>query len=95
MKEYLELFKNGFDESVSEKRKIENWPYVAHDVLTGEVVYTDLDGQKATFIYTTTDDNMLNFPTWSLGPSKHTYKNGIGVISCSGTPTILYQEFQN
>lgn len=39
---YLELFRQGFDSTVEEKRKVENWPYVGHDVLSGEVVYTEI-----------------------------------------------------
>ncbi len=40
MKEYLELFKNGFDGSQVEKCKPENGPYVGHNAISGEVVYT-------------------------------------------------------
>ena len=40
MKKYLELFKNGFDETVPEKRKVENWPYVGYSPSEGKVVYT-------------------------------------------------------
>lgn len=40
MKKYLELFKNGFDETINEKVQPEKWPYVGHDVVTGEIVYT-------------------------------------------------------
>lgn len=41
MKKYLELFKQGFDSTVEEKRKVENGPYVAYSA-AGEVVYTEI-----------------------------------------------------
>jgi hypothetical protein len=37
---HLELFKQGFDSTLAEKVRPENWPFVGHDVLSGEVVYT-------------------------------------------------------
>jgi hypothetical protein len=42
MKKYLELFKDGFDETLVEKVKLENWPFVGHDMASGEVVYTEI-----------------------------------------------------
>ena len=40
MKKYLELFKNGFDSTVEEKTKVENWPYVGYSPDEDVVVYT-------------------------------------------------------
>lgn len=40
MRKYLELFQDGFDETITTKIKPENWPYVGHDMVTGEVFYT-------------------------------------------------------
>ena len=39
MKKYLELFKDGFDATVVEKTKVENWPYVGYSPSEG-VVFT-------------------------------------------------------
>ena len=41
MKEYLELFPNGFDETVAEKSKPENWPWVGYSPTEG-VMFTEL-----------------------------------------------------
>lgn len=41
MKEYLELFPNGFDETVAEKIKPENWPWVGYSPIEG-VKFTEL-----------------------------------------------------
>ena len=35
MKKYLELFKDGFDETVVEKMQVENWPYVGYSPSEG------------------------------------------------------------
>jgi hypothetical protein len=39
-RKYLELFKNGFDSTLDARRSIENFPFIGHDLITGEVVYT-------------------------------------------------------
>ena len=41
MSKYLELFENGFDETVAEKIKPENWPYVGYSPTEG-VVFSQL-----------------------------------------------------
>ena len=45
MRKYLELFRQGFDSTVEEKRSLENWPYVGHDV-NGGVVYTVIPAKE-------------------------------------------------
>lgn len=35
MRKYLELFTNGFDATIAEKTKVENWPYVGHSPSEG------------------------------------------------------------
>lgn len=61
---YLELFKQGFDSTLAEKVKVENWPYVGHDSVTGEVVYTELPVTPTSFIYyTTIDEKKLDLYT--------------------------------
>jgi hypothetical protein len=62
MKKYLELFKDGFDTTVEEKRKVENGPYVAYST-TGEVVYTVVpknDKYEVTYLKYVTADELKN-----------------------------------
>jgi hypothetical protein len=75
MKKYLELFPNGFDSSLAEKVKAENWPFVGHDVITGEVVYSDLAGPAIVdyIYYTTIDGAALNIPTKEWYEDKYLY----------------------
>ena len=40
MSKYLELFKGSFDESINEKTKLENKPYVAYSIRDKRVIYT-------------------------------------------------------
>ena len=35
MRKYLELFKDGFDATMAEKTKVENWPYVGYSPSEG------------------------------------------------------------
>ena len=42
MKKYLELFREGFDSTVEEKRKIENWPYIGYDVINDSVAWSTI-----------------------------------------------------
>ena len=39
---HIELFKTGFDDTINEKRKYKNRWYVAHDIVSSEIVYTEL-----------------------------------------------------
>lgn len=47
MRKYLELFKNGFDSTLAEKTKVENWPYVGYSPSEG-VVYTIIPKEDGT-----------------------------------------------
>lgn len=63
LKEYLKLFKDGFDDTISSRRAYENYPFVGHDVLSGEVVYTEVpepEIQDNEVWYTTTDGELAN-----------------------------------
>ena len=40
MRKYLELFKGSFDDSINEKTKLENKPYIAYSTKLGKVMYT-------------------------------------------------------
>ena len=42
VKDYLKTFTNGFDDSLPERRELKNWPFVGHDEITGEVVFTEV-----------------------------------------------------
>jgi hypothetical protein len=46
---HIELFKNGFDSTITEKIKPKNWPYVGRDMVTGEIVYTLVPEPWVTF----------------------------------------------
>ena len=37
---HIELFKDGFDSTVTDKIRPENWPYIGHDIVTGEIIYS-------------------------------------------------------
>lgn len=39
---HLELFKQGFDSTITEKVKTANYPYVGYDAVSGEVAFTEL-----------------------------------------------------
>lgn len=42
MKKYLELFNNGFDNTITEKLKPENWPYIGYDALNDTVAWSTI-----------------------------------------------------
>ena len=93
-RKYLELFTDSFDESIQEKTKLENKPYIAYSTKEGRVVYTIVP-DKAPVIeypadneiwYTTVDDQIV--PTYFYAdmsvdnyPAKNnSYKNGKGIL---------------
>jgi hypothetical protein len=39
MRKYLELFKDGFDATIAEKIKPENWPYLGYSASNEQVAY--------------------------------------------------------
>ena len=59
MKKYLELFRNGFDETISDKVKWQNRPYVGYSPLAHSVEFTVVP-KKIT--YTSIDGNVLQYP---------------------------------
>lgn len=77
--EYLKLFPNGFDETVPSRRAYENWPFVGHDSVTGEVVYTvipaTVDGPANNEIWYTTLDKSTTrcFLDYYRHPTINTY----------------------
>ena len=53
---HLELFKHGFDSTITEKIKPENWPYVGYDAVSGKVAFSQGSTKKLSTIYYTTID---------------------------------------
>jgi hypothetical protein len=49
MKKYLELFINGFDETIDVKTKPENKPYIGYSLTEGKVAYTVIPKSYVTF----------------------------------------------
>lgn len=97
---HIELFKNGFDSTITEKIKPENWPYVGYDAVSGEIVFTmvpePVEGPANNEIwYTSIDGNEI--PLYEVpelgslggGLQESTYENGIGVFKFSNDITIL------
>jgi hypothetical protein len=39
---HLELFKQGFDSTLAEKVKVENWPYIGYDVVNDLVKFSTI-----------------------------------------------------
>ena len=87
MSKYLELFKGSFDDSIIEKMKPENYPYVAYSAAENRVVYGELplaiEGPADNEIwYTTTDGNKYDLATIILGlTSMGVTYNGPNVVS--------------
>ncbi len=52
---HIELFKDGFDSTIDEKIQPENYPYIGHDIVSGEIVYTLVPEPYVTF--TAEEDN--------------------------------------
>ena len=87
MKKYLELFKDGFDETISEKIKPENWPYVGYSPSEG-VKFTSIS-RPTCFVYTTSDGSLFDLQGildfWiSLSESNNT-KVSLGASVTSNT----------
>lgn len=96
MRKYLELFKNGFDDTLAERKAVENYPFVGHDALTGEVVYTDIPVYSYIY-YTTVDGTIITPNTLNVGLNvailSNEYKNGSGVIKYDGIFYEIPQEY--
>lgn len=58
MKKYLELFKDGFDETIEAKIKPENWPYIGYSPSEG-VKFTSIS-RPTCFAYTTSDGSLFD-----------------------------------
>jgi hypothetical protein len=90
---HVELFKNGFDSTITEKIKPENWPYVGYDMVTGEIVYTVIPEPQPNneIWYTTNDESIMyideSYCNYLLGVDfkSNTYKDNKGIIEFSDT----------
>ena len=72
MGKYLELFKDSFDESIQEKTKLENKPYVAYSIKDKGVVYTivpkkDEEGMYIVYRVVKKDISNLTYNMVDLG----------------------------
>lgn len=71
MKEYLKLFPDGFDDTLEERRAIENWPFVGYDELTEELVFTTIPkpatGPADNEIWYSTVDHIAHGPIDAAG----------------------------
>jgi hypothetical protein len=70
MRKYLELFKGSFDDSIIEKMKPENKPYVAYSIKDGKVIYTIIPKEAPInyfYIESLEDNNVitLDSTTWA------------------------------
>jgi hypothetical protein len=88
MRKYLELFKDGFDATIAEKTKVENWPYVGYS--PGEGVVFTMVPKPATgptdneIWYTSSDGNVISpYSTNLFGANliSNTYENDKGILS--------------
>ena len=61
MSKYLELFTGSFDESIQEKTKLENRPYVAYSIKSKNIVYT---------IVPRKEDGTIKFDLYAYVPTK-------------------------
>ena len=72
MSKYLELFTGSFDESVQEKTKLENRPYVAYSIKDDKVIYTivpkkDEEGMYLVYKVVDKDISGLEYNSVDLG----------------------------
>ena len=104
MKEYLKLFPNGFDETLTERRAVENYPFVGYDEVTEELVFTIIpkpvtDPADNEIWYTSSDGNVVT-PSAADGFGgeivSNTYEDGKGVIKFKYTvPRVIDYAFYN
>ncbi len=81
MSKYLELFKGSFNDSINEKTKLENKPYIGYSLTEGKFAYTVVPPKNSKIYYTTSDNQLV--PTdinMVYNVINHTYENGKGVI---------------
>lgn len=99
MKEYLKLFPNGFDDTLAERRALENWPFVGYDELTEELVFTIIPKpriqQNNEVWYTTSDGeiNPFNDQYCDATLVSNTYENGIGIAVFDKDITKIYASY--
>jgi hypothetical protein len=94
MRKYLELFINGFDETITDKIKVENKPYIGYSLTEGKLVYTVIPKPATSpadneIWYTTVDGSLIQTSApmdseWAMmfgtPVVSNTYSNGSGVL---------------
>ena len=102
MRKYLELFINGFDETIEVKTKPKNKPYVAYSTKLGKVTYTVVPTSTPdepvielppnNEIWYTSSDGTVVSPSdvfFYISVVSNTYENGKGVITFNGDVTDI------
>ena len=64
MSKYLELFKESFNDSINEKTKLENKPYIGYSLTEGKVVYTVVP-KEPTSVYQMVDLGLPSGLKWA------------------------------
>ena len=64
MSKYLELFKGSFNDSINEKTKLENKPYIGYSLTEGKVVYTVVP-KEPTSVYQMVDLGLPSGLKWA------------------------------
>jgi hypothetical protein len=101
---YIELFKNGFDETITEKIKPENYPYVGYSLIDGfafTVIPEPATGPADNEIwYTTSSGEVYN--NWGSYDGKTNakfisdkYENGKGILTFDAPLTFFDVVFMN
>ena len=97
MRKYLELFINGFDETITDKIKVENKPYIGYSLTEGKLAYTvvpkPVTGPADNEIwYTSSDGNVVTpnvVDVFGANIVSNTYENGKGVIEFDNSVTSI------
>lgn len=96
MKKYLEFFPNGFDETITEKIKPENWPWVGYSRNEG-IAYAAIPepviGPSDNEIWYTSSDGNVVTPNATNGFGanivSNTYENDKGILSFDNDVTSI------
>ena len=93
---HIELFKDGFNDTINEKIKPENYPYIGLDMVTGEFSYTEVPepvvGPADNEIwYTTSDGTTITPHYYNFGSDfvETVYEDGKGILRFNGPITYI------
>ncbi len=65
MRKYLELFINGFDETITDKVKVENKPYIGYSLTDGKLAYTVVPTPEQPSLYEAVDLGLPSGLKWA------------------------------